>query len=67
MDSTELFPDAWNTGENLLACLGSLSFQNLRFPGHRGERSVQFFPLPAEGNTDKPRQKGVEVEGSGVG
>lgn len=65
MDSIELFPDSWNTGENFLAFLGPLFFQSLRFLGPK-EGSMQFFPLPAEGNTHKPRQKGVNAEGSGM-
>lgn len=65
MDSIELSPDSWNTGENFLAFLGPL-FRRLRFLGPK-EGGMQFFPLPAEGNTHKPRQKGVKAEGSGMG
>lgn len=37
----------------------------LRFLAPRGQRRLQFFPLTAEGNTHKPRQKSVEAEGLG--
>lgn len=47
--------------------LGKLeTTSGLGFLSGGGERSVQFSPLPAEGNTHKPRQKGVEAQGSEV-